>query len=396
MEKQDAINPLFDLPDSSELLAQFHNLIFQKKFAEAISFAKHKLKNCTTSYTYYTGLSICYSQTSKPKEALKILAKAVILFPENADVYYYLGSTHFDLDNYEEAEECFLKSLELSPANKKIERSECLNNLGVLYWNDLRREEALDCWNGAAKENPFNSKAQENIKEYSNDFGEPKAANRLFDDLYHFQNIHKKKYLELKAKTDFDNIGEAEQWMEFTTKKWNELMEAKLHDIDSMTPVQKTELFNSVTIDYSIIDKKNKSKQLNRNSKKSSANKSKSFRKGFSFLDQDLLLLLPLTVPILSIFGLEKDRFEDIANGSKATDEEEELFFWAFDFLEAVLESVADIPSVTKKQLIFKAKQIALEFLDEQDADEAIDMTIELCNDLFGGLSKLKLNKRLR
>jgi len=213
MEKQDAINPLFDLPDSFELLAHFQNLIFQKKYAEAISFSKRKFKNSFTSCTYYTDLSICYSQTNKPKEALKILAKAETLFPENADVYYYLGSNYFDLENYEEAEECFLKSLELSPADKRIERSECLNNLGVLYWKDFKREEALDCWKGAVKENPFNSKAQENIKDYSNEYGEPKAANRLFDDAYHFQNIQQKKYLELKAKTDFDNIGEAKQWM---------------------------------------------------------------------------------------------------------------------------------------------------------------------------------------
>ena len=67
MEKEDTINPLFDLPDSSELLAQFHSLISQKKYSEAISFGKRKFKNGALSFTYYTGLSICYSEMNKPQ-----------------------------------------------------------------------------------------------------------------------------------------------------------------------------------------------------------------------------------------------------------------------------------------------------------------------------------------
>ena len=393
MKERDTINRLFDLPDAAELLAQFQSLIFQKKFVEAISFGKRRFKNGVPSYTYYTGLSICYSQLNKPREALKALTKAETLFPNNADIYFSLGATHFDLENYEEAEACFLRSLELSPADKRIERSECLNNLGVLYWSDFRREEALDCWEAAVKENPFNNKAQENIKKFSNEYGEPKAANQLFDDLYHFQNIHRKKYFELNAKTDFDSMEEAEEWTEITAQKWNEIMEAKLLDIGSMTPAQKTQLFKSVTIDYSMIGKAKKSKK---NSKKSSSDKSKSFRKGFSFLDDELLPFLPLTVPILSLSGLEKERFEKIVNGAKATEDEEELFLWAFDFLESVLESITDIPPANKKKLLSEAKQTALEILDEYDAEEAINMTRELCHDLFGDLSSLKLNKRLR
>lgn len=116
----------------------------------------------------------------------------------------------------------------------------------------------------------------------------------------------------------------------------------------------------------------------------------------FSFLDEDELPFLPLTIPILSLSGIGKERFENIVNGSKATDVEKDLFFWAFDFLETILECVAADSSITKEQLILDAKQIALEILDEQDANEAINMTRELCNDLIGDSSRLKLNKRLR
>ena len=396
MEKEDTINPLFDLPDSSELLAQFQSLISQKKYSEAISFGKRKFKNGALSFTYYTGLSICYSEMNKPQEALKILAKANILFPENADIYYYLGLNHFDLENYEEAEECFLKSLELSPSNMKIERSECLNNLGVLYWDDLRKEEALDCWKDAVKENQFNNKAQQNLKEFSNDYGEPKAANQLFDDLYHFQNIHRKKYFELKAKTDFDSIEEVETWTEITSMKWNEIMEAKLDEIKYMTPVQKTELYTNISIDYSTMGKKNKLNKSKKNSTKNLADKSKSFRKGFSFLEEELLVFLPFTVPILSLSGLEKERFEELVKGAEANKDEEELFLWAFDFLENILESISEDVSDKKKQLLFEAKQIALEILDEVDADDAINLTSELCQNLLGNISELKVNKRHR
>lgn len=394
MEKQDTINPLFNLPDFNELLTQFKSLILQKKYTEAISFGKRKFKHGAPLPDYYTGLAICYSETDKPKEAIKILTKAETLFPDNADVYYYLGSNHFTLENYDAAEVYFLKSLEISPPERRIERSECLNNLGVLNWKVLKREEALSYWKDAVRENPFNTKAQQNIKEFSNDYGEPKAANQLFDDLYHFQNIHKKKYFELKSKTDFDSMEEVEEWTEITSLKWNEFMEEKLHDFNLMTPIQKTELYNNITIDYSIISKKNNPKQSKKNTKKSSADKSKSFRKGFSFLTEDLLVFLPFTVPILSLSGLEKERFEEIVKGAKATDEEEELFFWAFDFLESVLGSVTNIETDEEKQLLLEAKQIALEILDENDADDAINMTRELCHNLLGDISALKLNKR--
>lgn len=393
MEKQNQIIPLFDLPDSSELLTHFQNLIFQKKYAEAISFGKRKFKNGSASHTYYTGLSICYSELNKPKEALKILAKAESLFPDNADVYYYRGIIHLDLENFEESENCLLRSLELSPSNNRIERSECLNNLGVLYWNDFRREEALDFWKDAVNENPFNDKAQENLKEFSNEYGEPKTANQLFDDLYHFQNIHKKKYFELNGKADFSSLEEAEVWTEISTQKWNELIEAKFHDIESMTPAQKTELFDSINIDYSSI---NKGKKAKKNSKKSSAQKNISFQKGFSFLDEELLFFLPLTVPILSLSSLTEERLKKIANGAIATDEEIELFLWAYDFIKSIIESTENINTIKKKNALLQAKQIAMEILDEADADQAISMTTELFNDLFGNLSSLKLNKRLR
>jgi tetratricopeptide (TPR) repeat protein len=393
MDQQDTIKPLFDLPDSFELLAQFQSLIFQKKFKEAISFGKRKFKNGAPSYTYYTGLSICYSQLNKPKEAIKVLDKAVTLYPDNSDIYYYLGQYYFDLEIDEEAEEYFLKSLELTPADKRIERSECLNNLGVLYWSNFRKDEALDCWKDAVKENPFNNKAQENLKDFSNEYGEPKASNSLFDDLYHFQNIHKKKYLELKAKSDFDSIEEMEQWTELTAKKWNEIMEVKIPELSSMTSVQKSVWFNSITIDYSMISK---AKKTRKNANKSSSDKRNSFRKGFSFLDADMLVFLPLTVPILSLSGLEKERFEEIVKGSRATADEEGLFFWAFEFLETVLESATKVSVDKQKQLLYEAKQIALEILEEVAADDAINMTRELCHDFLGDLSGLKLNKRYR
>lgn len=396
MEKHDTIKPLFDLPDASELLSQFQRLVLQKKYTEAISFGKRKFKNGAPPYTYYIGMALCYSEMNKHIEAVKILSKAATLFPDNADVYYYLGTNHFVLENYEETEECFLKSLELTPSEKRIERSECLNNLGVLYWNDLRREEALDCWKDAVKENPFNSKAQENIKEFSNEYGEPKAANRLFDELNHFQIIHRKKYFELKAKNEFDSIEEIEEWTEITTRKWNEIMEAKIHDISSMSSVQKTDLYSNVAIDYSMMEKKINREQPKKKSEKSPANKSKLFRKGFSFIDEDMLIFLPLTVPILSLSGLEKERFEAIANGAKATEEEEELFFWAFDFLESVLESATNIPANKKKQLLIEAKHIALEVLDEVDAEDAIKMTKDLCCDFLGDLTSLRMNNRNR
>lgn len=389
MKKQNTIKPLFDLPDSEELFAHFNSLILQKKYADALNFGKSKKTDFASTYNFYIGLAICYSGIEKPKEALKTLIEAAAIFPNNSDIYYYLGSAYFDVKNYEDSEKCFLRSLELFPESKKIERSECLNNLGILYWNDLRREEAVNSWKASVKENPFNNKALENIKEFVNEYGEPKASNQLFDDLYHFQNIHKKKYFELTAKNKFDSIEETEDWFEIVTKKWHDTVETILPEIGSMTSSQRTTLYESVTIDYSTIGKKLKSK------KKSPKETSKSFRKGFSFVDEVLLQFIPLTIPILTIYGLEKERFEEIAGGAKATEDEEDLFFWAFDFLELILEASTDVSAAEKKSLLLEAEQIALEYLDEDDAEDAIRLTRELCHDLFRDLASIKLNKDL-
>jgi tetratricopeptide (TPR) repeat protein len=131
----------------------------------------------------------------RPQEALRHVKRATELAPNDADAFYYLGRLHFSTDNVTAALSDFQRALELDPSSVRtenqlgqtyealgrwpdaeraylkaieIERSQAKKsewpyfNLGVMYLNTMRAEEAVAYLQEALRRNP--SWAQGKVK----------------------------------------------------------------------------------------------------------------------------------------------------------------------------------------------------------------------------------------
>ena len=65
--------------------------------------------------TPYLNIGITLYNANKPKEAQDYFSKAIALFPQQGDAYYYRGLTHLQLGNNDAAKVDMTKFLELAP-----------------------------------------------------------------------------------------------------------------------------------------------------------------------------------------------------------------------------------------------------------------------------------------
>lgn len=109
-------------PDNVEwklLLASELAMAGKADEAQAVtaSIDQSKVKDATP----YLNIGITLYNANKPKEAQEFFTKAVTLFPQQGDAYYYRGLTHLQLGNNDAAKVDLTKFLELSPGAPEAE-----------------------------------------------------------------------------------------------------------------------------------------------------------------------------------------------------------------------------------------------------------------------------------
>jgi hypothetical protein len=130
-------------------------------------------------------------------------------------------------------------------------RSDCLNDLGALSWEFNFRDVALVYWRLAIKEYPKNIKAKENLKNCSNKYGEPASPNKLFDDIYHFQKIHTRKYFEIKDKIEFSSPEEVNKIVGIINETWNKYIDPEKDKLDTFSVDEINIWFESFDFNFS-------------------------------------------------------------------------------------------------------------------------------------------------
>ncbi len=95
--------------------------------------------------------------------------------------------------------------------------------------------------------------AVKNIEQFTNPYGEPSAPSGLFDDLYHFQNLHTKRYLDAHKKDQFDTQKEAIAVLEAITTAWNDHIAPLGDKVDRMSPAEKSVLFSSTAVSFDAV-----------------------------------------------------------------------------------------------------------------------------------------------
>jgi tetratricopeptide (TPR) repeat protein len=89
------------------------------------------LKVFPDSSYYLLGLTQSYINGNRNEEAVELLNTAIARDPQNAQLFYAMGSVYErGLKNFDKAEECYLKEVELDPENPIAH-----SNAGRIYYN---------------------------------------------------------------------------------------------------------------------------------------------------------------------------------------------------------------------------------------------------------------------
>ncbi len=234
--------------ETRSVLIQIQKLICQKKFREAHPLAEEAVGRYPDEPLLYTALAICHCETNDVPKAIDVLQTAVGRFPESGDLMFDLADTLNSAGRYREAEDAYRKALDLTPRESTKERSECYNGLAVALWEQQHRSDALLMWKQAIKEDPRNAVARENLRHCTNEFNEPAASSKLFNDLYHFQRIQTERYFHAHGREGFESPEEAQRVLGAIMTAWNKHMAPHGREIDAMSPAEKTALFQSIRV----------------------------------------------------------------------------------------------------------------------------------------------------
>ncbi|HCC58263.1 MAG TPA: hypothetical protein DEQ47_13595 [Solibacterales bacterium] len=178
--------PAFAL-DATGSLRQALALFNSGKYAESFDLASQCLRQNHENAAALKILGMDQFMLGHPREALAAMTRASELAPSDADAFYYLGRLYFSADNAVAALAAFEKALALDSASVRAHnglgqtyealgrRAEAESayrqamaietdqpkpsewpayNLGALYLNDGRTDEAIACFRRALQVNP--------------------------------------------------------------------------------------------------------------------------------------------------------------------------------------------------------------------------------------------------
>ncbi len=201
-------------------------------------------------FEYPLFLGIALMKLQNHEAAKNVLRHAVEKFPGEWLLHDMLGGAHEILGAWQRAEEEYRMALDLAGEAPVDAIAGIHCSIGDTLWARHNREGALAEWRKALEIDPRCGVAKECIKKFTNEYGEPKALDAIFDDLHHFQNIQTKRYLNLVGRDEFDTKEEAEEVIGVIMRGWNERVSPSSRKWDKMTAKEKTRLFESITLDF--------------------------------------------------------------------------------------------------------------------------------------------------
>jgi len=392
--------------DEIDTLKHLQKLLNNHKFLQVIQEGRKARNKYPRIFFFYTIPSIAYSLTNRLEDAFQLLKEAEQNFPDSSEVMYQLAKIHEDIMEYDEAEKYYKKSYEGTPADHNDARSECLNDLGALYWKMHRKDEALESWKLALMEDPKNIMAQNNLRDFTNEYGEPSAVAPIMDDMFHFQNIQMVRYFHSKNLTEFQSMEEADKIMRLISDAWNRNIVPEKKKLDSSIAYEKTKWFESIEINFDdepmtdeeksklfksshhktsdklLSKKKKKYQPLGKKILSKEEIEIEELRQKFPYLPDNGLFAVTIAYPFLMFAGMNIKRYKKIL--LKGTDEEEEqdMLLWAYDIGITLFESFFEEDGEDAEDLVNEALEIAAEHLDGDEIEKAFEITMKAIQDL--------------
>jgi len=383
--------PIFQLNNRDmeiKKLSELQKLLTDGKYNDVIKEAERLRKIYSNNFFFFTIGSIALSETGKTEEAKKLLLKAEKKFPNEYEVHFQLAKVYEDCEEYEKAEAAYKKSYEVTPEEYNDARSDCLNDLGALYWSLRRKEEAVEQWKLALAllEDPDNIKAQNNYRNFTNEYSEPVSVDGLMDDLHHFQNIQVDKYFKKQNIETFRSMEEAQYFLDLIKSTWNNEIAPHKRKLDKLSAVEKTKWFNSIDIDFNYEEPVD---NFNETEDELVEGNSDEFFEGFDelfpYLPAGSALLLPIASLALKALGYKDDRISEIIEGAEVSEAEEYFINWAIDIVAIIGTAYTEKNKKREDILLIEALDIAMEELDKQ---EAIQLNAALMQIIYEDLGK--------
>lgn len=101
----------------------------------------------------------------------------------------------------------------------------------------------------------------------------------------------------------------------------------------------------------------------------------------FYYLPENGITAAVIASPFLLYAGLEAERFQEIIEGSEPDFAEIDLIIWACDIGLNLISASTTEDLLDKTDTINEAMEIAAEYLDQQNARKALDLTIRTLKD---------------
>jgi tetratricopeptide (TPR) repeat protein len=195
-------------------------------------------------------LGIALMRDTKYDKSRRVTLNALTKFPNDWQLHELMGHVLGHLNRLAEAEKHFRLAIENASYTDEEEKAMLYFHLADILWEQSKRDEAIANWKLALEIDPDCIVAEEALEETINEYGEPKATDPIFNDVYHFQNIHLKRYFALVGRDEFRNEDEAKSVIGVTMNGWNQFVAPRARDIDNLTTEERTAFFKSITLDF--------------------------------------------------------------------------------------------------------------------------------------------------
>lgn len=237
-------------PNNEDIPTTIINLLKEGHNKEAAKTARLMRNEFPDEIEPHLLLGIALMNDAKYDKSRRVIENALKKFPDETKLHQIMGHIYGHLNRITEAEKHYRLAINYAVDEEPEDKAMLHFYLADNLWGQSKRDEAIANWKLALEIDPDCIEAEEALEETINEYGEPKAPSPIFDDLYHFQNIHLKRYFSLVGRDEFINQDETKSVIGIIMNGWNQFIAPRSRDIDNLTTEERTAFFKSVTLDF--------------------------------------------------------------------------------------------------------------------------------------------------
>jgi tetratricopeptide (TPR) repeat protein len=169
------------------------------------------------------------------------------LNPDYPFALYFLGVVYQEKGDDERAIQMYETALKHFSKDKTEDIADVYQNLGCSLWEVGAREEAMGAWQTCLKYNPKQKYAQENLKDFTNEYGLGKSSVGM-DDFWAFVHFKREEYYSVKGRY-FKGVKEATTALKKIKGAWdNKILPKYGVKLARMNTEDKVKLFKETKV----------------------------------------------------------------------------------------------------------------------------------------------------